>query len=208
MSKPTLEDLQRIWRTNYGNDYGAIQEVLRMIEPLETQERCEERVRDAVKFGMRITYSWACNETDTGPEAFERFVEHHTKRQHPQSPDGSSNPEPTPDAVAAFNARQLEFRRIYLLGYAEVLPEHRAEGVVKAAERFPLKRLVTSPTDAHLAAIRASKARMRRMELDGRTIVDLSKVEWMDRADLLAALALLDAAPRVEDVPLEEEEDA
>lgn len=56
-----------------------------------------------------------------------------------ESPEVS--PEPTPEAVADFNARQMEFRRVYLMGYAEVLPEHRAEGVIKAAERFPLKRL-------------------------------------------------------------------
>lgn len=113
-------------------------------------------------------------------------------------------PEPTPESVAAFNERQLDLRRAYLMGYAEVLPEHRAEGVEKAARRFPLKRLVPPPSKDFSMP---EGVTMQRTDLgDGRVGVYFSSgVGWMDRDDLLAALALLDAVPRVEDVPPEEE---
>ncbi len=203
MSKPTLEDLQRIWRTNHGNDLAAMLQVLALMEPLLSPEQCRLRERQAAE----DAYNWCCNATYTGWDAFAAWRRERLPVIAEDAPlSQGADPEPTAEAVAAFNARQLELRRAYVMGYEEVLPEHRAEGVEKAALRFPLKRLISPPSEDYSMS---EGVRMKRMVLDGHPIVNFSsRLGWMDRSDLLAALALLDAAPRVEDVPLEEEGDA
>jgi hypothetical protein len=118
------------------------------------------------------------------------------------------SPEPTPEAIADFNARQMESRRIYLMGYVEVLPEHAGEGMEKAAERFPLKRIANSPEVMMLGELRAVRWDGAGPGDAGGGQVELCNVRHpvLTYTDIRRLAAWVDAPRYVEDVPLEEEE--
>lgn len=166
-------------------------------------EHAQARYRE--RFAAEMAYDHACNALDGSWEAFAKWRdsiypplgEEVVCVEHPVA----VAVEPTQEAVASFNLRQLELRGAYIAGYVESLPEHRSEGVEKAARRFPLKRLRRPQVAGSIQGLDASVAG----ELVFLTKANGHQVH-LSREALLAALALLDEQPRVEDVPLEEEE--
>ena len=163
---------------------------------MPTEQEARFRERQAAAEGC----NWAVSPRRSDPNAFITWLD---GRFPSEESTRASDPEPTPEAVSAFNERQMERRRCFVEGFAESLPEHRAEGVMKAAERFPLKRLVASKGVGHVDGLRAECGHDEVYFTKGN-----GDTFYLSGDGLRASLALLNERPRLEDVPLEEEEDA